>query len=60
MAPFAVTMEFTKRSSMQIRDISFVTSVVELDVNKYIPAFVPKMIIASTVTKSADPNVVGA
>ena len=35
MAPFAVTMEFTERSSTRISDLSFVTSVVELDVNEY-------------------------
>ena len=35
MAPFAVTVEFTERSSTRIRDISFVTSAVELDVNEY-------------------------
>ena len=42
MAPFAVTMEFTERSSTRIRDLSFVTSVVEFDVNKYDWCISPK------------------
>ena len=57
MAPLAVTMEFSERSSTRIRDLSFVASVVELDVNAYDWRFLPKMIIASTVTKSTDSNV---